>query len=196
VIAAGKAGVVLSLDRATGKLLWKQPVGLHNGHDNDSTYAMRGEYSRLELPEVVYPGKLGGVETPMATNRASVFVPVVNYPVEWVSQTENTEPPAGSGEMVALDTATGAVRWISKLPSPVYGSATAVNDLVLTTTYEGKLYALDADSGRVVWQAQLPAASIAGVTVAGNTLIAAAGTARGPDQHAELVAYRLSSSGS
>ncbi len=48
VIAAGKAGVVLSVNSDTGKLLWRRPVGLHNGHDEDSIFAMRGEYSKLE----------------------------------------------------------------------------------------------------------------------------------------------------
>jgi outer membrane protein assembly factor BamB len=195
VIAAGKAGVVLSFDRRTGKLLWRRSVGIHNGHDSDSIYAMRGEYSRLKLPETVYPGKLGGVETPMAANGATLFVPVVNYSVEWVSQAEGHESSNGTGEMVALDTATGAVRWIRKLPSPVYGSATVVNDLVFTTTYEGILYALAADTGKVVWQTRLPAASIAGVTVAGNTLIASAGAVHASGQRAELVAYRLTFGG-
>jgi outer membrane protein assembly factor BamB len=64
---------------------------------------------------------------------------------------------------------------------------------VFTTTYEGMLYALDTESGKIVWQTQLPAASIAGVTVAGNTLIAAAGTVRTSSERAELVAYRLPS---
>jgi glucose dehydrogenase len=195
VIAAGKAGVVLSFERATGKLLWERSVGIHNGHDSDSLYAMRGEYSRLKLPELVYPGKLGGVETPMATNGTSVFVPVANYPVEWVSQTENSEPSRGDGEVVALSTTTGAVRWIRTLPSPVYGSATIANDLVFTTTYEGVLYALDAGSGDIVWHVRLPAASIAGVTIAGNTLLTAAGTADASGEHAELLAYRLPAGG-
>ncbi len=195
VIAAGKAGVVLSFERSTGRLLWERPVGLHNGHDDDSIYAMKGEYSKLKLPETVYPGKLGGVETPMATNGASVFVPVVNYPVEWASQTENYEPSRGSGEVVALSTTTGAVQWVHKLPSPVYGSATVVNNLVFTTTFEGDLYALEADSGDIVWQVRLPAGSIAGVTIAGNTLIVAAGVADASGEHAELVAYRLQAGG-
>ncbi len=35
VIDGGKAGILIELDAQTGKLLWKLPVGLHNGHDND-----------------------------------------------------------------------------------------------------------------------------------------------------------------
>ena len=191
VIGAGKAGVVLGLERETGRLLWRRPVGIHNGHDDDSLYAMRGEYSKLKLPETVYPGKLGGVETPMASNGATVFVPVVNYLVTWASQTDNGESPNSSGEIVALDTTTGAVRWIHRFPSAVYGSATVVNDVVFTTTYEGMLYALSANTGEVLWKSQLPAASISGVTVAGNTLIAAAGIAGGSGEEPEFLAYRL-----
>jgi outer membrane protein assembly factor BamB len=191
VIDAGKAGVVLGLERQTGRLLWRRSVGIHDGHDDDSLYAMRSEYSKLKLPETVYPGKLGGVETPMASNGATVFVPVVNNLVTWVSQTDSGESTSSSGEIVALETATGAVRWIRRFPSPVFGSATVVNDLVFTTTYEGMLYALSANTGEIVWQSRLPAASLAGVTVAGNTLIAGAGTAAGSGEEPELVAYRL-----
>lgn len=191
VIVAGKAGIVLSLNPRTGKLLWRRSVGFHNGHDSDSIYAMRGEYSRLKLSEPIYPGRIGGVETPMATNGSTLFVPVVNYSITYTSQVEGGEPPAGTGEMVALNPATGTMRWSRKLPSPVYGSATVVNDLVFTSTYEGMLYALAADTGKIVWRTQLPAASIAGVTVAGNTLIAAGSVEAGSGQSTELVAYRL-----
>ena len=34
--------------RKTGKLVWKTPVGKHNGHDEDGLLAMRGETSKLE----------------------------------------------------------------------------------------------------------------------------------------------------
>src|SRR5215467_11853162 len=37
VIAGGKVGIVYALNAQTGALLWKTPVGEHNGHDNDST---------------------------------------------------------------------------------------------------------------------------------------------------------------
>ncbi|HXA53446.1 MAG TPA: PQQ-binding-like beta-propeller repeat protein [Solirubrobacteraceae bacterium] len=191
VIVAGKAGVVLSFETQTGRLLWRRSVGLHNGHDLDSLYAMRGEYSKIHFPATVYPGKLGGVETPMASDGSALFVPVNNYPVEWISQAEGSEPTGGDGEMVALDAATGAVRWIHKFPSELYGSATAVNDLVFTTSFEGVLYALAAGTGKVVWQTQLPARSNSGVTVVGNTLLAAAGVSAGASQRPELTAYRL-----
>ncbi|MGH3149442.1 MAG: PQQ-binding-like beta-propeller repeat protein, partial [Streptosporangiaceae bacterium] len=35
VIDGGKAGILIELDAQTGKLLWKRPVGGHDGHEND-----------------------------------------------------------------------------------------------------------------------------------------------------------------
>jgi outer membrane protein assembly factor BamB len=195
VLAAGKAGFAIALDAQSGKLLWKRSVGIHNGHDDDGLYAMRHEYSKLQLPETVYPGLLGGVIAPMATNGSTVFVPVVNHSVTYANQTEPQESGPSTGELVALDTATGAVKWDRKLPSSAFGAATAVNDLVFATTFEGKLYAFDASSGATVWESQLPAGSNTGVAVDGDTLIAPAGLAFASGQSPGLVAYRLPGAG-
>jgi outer membrane protein assembly factor BamB len=195
VIAAGKSGVVLALDSATGKLLWRRAVGIHNGHDHDNVYAMRGEYSRLSLPETVYPGQLGGVIAPMASNGTTVFVPVVNHSATMASQSEIQENGPTTGELVALDAATGAVRWDRKLPGPAFGATTAVNDLVFATTFEGLVYAFEAKTGALAWQKQLPAGTNTGVAVSGDTLIAPAGVALGEGQTPKLVAYRLGASG-
>ncbi len=193
VLAAGKGGFVLALEASSGRLLWKRAVGIHNGHDNDGLYAMRHEYSRLKLPETVYPGLLGGVIAPMATNGSSVFVPVVNHPVSFADQIEPKEAGPSTGELVALSLATGVVEWRRQLPSAAFGAATAVNDLVFATTFEGSLYAFGAASGSLVWKARLPAATNTGVAVAGNTLVAPAGVALESGQTPALVAYRLPS---
>jgi outer membrane protein assembly factor BamB len=195
VIAAGKSGIVLAFDSHSGRLLWKRSVGIHNGHDNDSIYALKGEYSKLTMPETVYPGLLGGVISQMATNGSTIFAPVVNIPVTYTTQTEDQEGPSASGELVALDTATGAVRWVHTFSTPTFGSATAVNDLVFTTTVNGTLYALAANTGEVVWQTQLPAGTNTGVAVNGNTLIAPAGLPAAPGQTPAMVAYRIGGAG-
>jgi outer membrane protein assembly factor BamB len=195
VIAAGKAGIVIALDSQTGKLLWKRPVGTHNGHDNDNLYAMRGEYSKLKFPETVYPGLLGGVISPMSTNGSTVFASVVNLPVTYTSQTSETEGPENSGELVALNVETGAVEWDHKFSIITFGATTVVKDVVFTTTADGTVYAFDATNGTVLWTSQLPAGTNTGVTVSGNTLIAPAGLARQSGQTAELVAYRLGVAG-
>jgi|HubBroStandDraft_2_1064218.scaffolds.fasta_scaffold11083_2 outer membrane protein assembly factor BamB len=191
VLAAGKGGFVLALDAQSGKLLWKRSVGIHNGHDNDGLYAMKHEYSKLTTPETVYPGELGGVIAPMATNGSTVFVPVVNHSVTITSQSATQENGPITGELVALDTATGDVRWDDKLPSAAFGAATAVNDLVFATDFEGDLLALNAETGSAVWESKLPAGTNTGVAVSGDTLLAPAGLPEGQGQQAALVAYRL-----
>jgi outer membrane protein assembly factor BamB len=191
VLGAGKSGFVVALDAATGKLLWKRAVGIHNGHTLDSVYAMKHEYSKLHMPETVYPGLLGGVIAPMASNGSTVFVPVVNHSVSFSNQTEPQESGPLGGELVALDVATGAVKWDHKFTSAAFGAATAVNDLVFATTFEGKTYALDASTGAVVWEKQLPAGTNTGVSASGDTLIAPAGLQVASGQSPELIAYRL-----
>jgi outer membrane protein assembly factor BamB len=191
VLAAGKGGFVIALDAETGKLLWKRSVGIHNGHDNDNLYAMKGEYSKLKTPETVYPGLLGGVIAPMATNGPLVFVPVVNHSVTITTQTETEERSPLEGEVVALEVATGAVKWKQKLPSAAFGATTAVNDLVFVTSFNGKLFALNDSNGSIAWEAGLPAGSNTGVSISGDTIVVPAGIATESGQTPELVAFRL-----
>src|SRR5262249_60102532 len=40
VIGSGKMGYVYEMNASTGKLIWKTPVGAHNGHDDDSRRAL------------------------------------------------------------------------------------------------------------------------------------------------------------
>lgn len=192
VLAAGKSGYVVALDRESGKPVWEKAVGKHNGHDDDGRLAMRGEYEKLKLPMTVYPGALGGVIAPMATDGETVFAPVVNSPMVITSQTERQEPGPTSGELVALDVASGEVKWAHEFPTaPAYGFTTVVNDLVFATTADGKVHAFDTGSGRLAWQASLPAGTNAGVTVEGDMVLAPAGLATAEGQTPQLVAYRL-----
>jgi outer membrane protein assembly factor BamB len=108
-----------------------------------------------------------------------------------VSGAELSESSAGSGELVALDVATGKVEWKKQLPQPAYGAPTVVNDLVFETTFDGVVYALDAKSGGEVWQATLPAGINTGVVANGEFLIAPAGLPIAEGQTPEIVAFRL-----
>jgi outer membrane protein assembly factor BamB len=192
VIGSGKSGIVVAVDRTSGKPLWKRPVGIHNGYDDMGLEAMKGDYSKLKTPLTVYPGSLGGVIAPMSTDGKNIFVPIVNSPLTINSQTEKSEGGPSTGEIVALDAVTGALKWKQKLSTPAFGATTSVNDVVFTTTYDGSISAFDASNGSVLWRERLPAGTNSGVTVQGDTLIAAAGVAAAEGQTPQIVAYRIS----
>jgi alcohol dehydrogenase (cytochrome c) len=65
VIGSGKMGYVYEMSARTGKLMWKVPVGAHNGHDNDSLQALEHR-STLKAPLTILPGSLGGVLADLA----------------------------------------------------------------------------------------------------------------------------------
>ena len=65
VIGGGKMGYVYAMNASTGALLWKTPVGAHNGHDNDSALLLAHQLT-IKLPYTFEPGPLGGVLTNMA----------------------------------------------------------------------------------------------------------------------------------
>lgn len=70
-----------------------------------------------------------------------------------------------------------------------------MNGIVFTTTYDGTLWALDAKTGAVLWQSKLPTGSNAGITVAGNMIIAEAGVEGTGGRHEAIVAYQLGGNG-
>lgn len=191
-LVGGKMGFVFAFDASSGRLLWKRSVGVHNGHDHDDLKAMHGD--EHVGGKQVLPGQLGGVETQMAIDADTVYVPVVNLYSSIATgfvRGESGPLQDGRGELVALDIATGAVRWDRRLPQGLYGGATVVNDLVLTTTYEGTLWALRTSDGSVAWRTSLPAGSNAPLAIARDTLIAPATVPLASGQAPNIVAYRL-----
>jgi outer membrane protein assembly factor BamB len=189
-IGSGKSGVVVALDAKTGKPIWKTPVGIHNGHDNDPLYAMRGEYSKIKLGEV-FPGELGGVIAPLASDGKLIFVPVVNHSMTVLSGGEITEESTATGEVLALDAASGKIVWKRELLAPAYGAIMVANDVVFATSSDGVVHALKADTGGEIWQAALPSDTNAGVMVSGDMLLVGAGLLAEEGQVAKLVAYKL-----
>jgi glucose dehydrogenase len=190
VVEAGKGGIVIAVDRGTGKLLWKRPVGQHNGHDKDGLLAMRGQYSKLHANTEVYPGILGGVIAPMASDGKRVYVPVVNNSA---TVTGNAAQPGQSstGEVVAIDLDTGRIAWDQVFQTAAFGAVTVANDVVFTTTFDGTLLGLSAKTGDTLWSATLPANSNTGVAVDGDMVFAGAGLAAAQGQTPSLAAFRL-----
>ncbi len=190
-IGAGKSGQVVAVDAKTGKVVWQTAVGKHNGHDDDGLLAMKGEYSKLPKQATVYPGLLGGVIAPMAASKTTLFVPVVNHPLTVENGETIGEGEELTGEMVALDLATGKKKWSQTYEHPAFGAPVAVNDMVFFTTLEGTLHGLDASNGGEVWSTALPSGSNSGVIASGDSLVVGAGIPVAEGQAPALVAYRL-----
>jgi alcohol dehydrogenase (cytochrome c) len=197
IIAGGKVGYVYALNARSGALLWKTPVGEHNGHDNDSVLALSHQL-KLKLPYTVAPGSLGGILSNMAVADGSVYVATIDLPITYTSADSVTGNKAGgpeSGEIEALSLATGKVEWDTKVDTLPLGAATVSNDLVFTTLYNGVLIALDRDTGAIVYRRQLPTSTNAPIAVFGNTVLVPAGgpktSASGGGGHPQLVAYTV-----
>jgi len=146
LVHTGKGGRVIGLDPTTGTLKWDTSVGLH---ENTELTTYTGSITAL-------PGVLGGVETPPASADGTVYVAVVNAPSTYGSPEDmfnlNAQLGTHPGNLIAIDAATGAIRWQVDLPGDALGGVTVVNDLLLTSTYQGQLLAYDRASGAEVWR--------------------------------------------
>jgi outer membrane protein assembly factor BamB len=184
IIGGGKMGDVYAMNAQTGALLWKTPVGEHNGHDDDGLLLLEHKIT-LKPPYVIAPGSYGGVLANMALADGTVYVETINLPLTISSlQSVTADASAGvgvSGEVEALSLATGKVEWATKVASFPLGGATVVNNLVVTTLVTGELIALNRSTGAIVYQQKLPAETNAPIAVAGNAVIVAAGA---PDKTA------------
>ena len=197
IIAGGKVGYVYALNARSGALLWKTPVGEHNGHDNDSLLALSHQLT-LKQPYTVAPGSLGGILSNMAVADGSVYVATIDLPITFTSPSSVDGDKAGgpeTGEIEALSLATGKVEWDTKVDTLPLGAATVSNDLVITTLYNGALIALNRDTGAIVYRHQLPTSTNAPIAVFGNTVLVPAGgpktSASGGGGNPQLVAYTV-----
>ncbi len=196
VIGGGKMGYVYAFNASTGALLWKTPVGVHNGHDDDSALLLSHQLT-VKLPYTFEPGPIGGVLTDMAMADGSVYVVTNDVPVTAKTLASvnggSSAGVAATGEVEALNLATGKVEWDTKVPTLPLGAATVSNDLVFTTLYNGELLALNRSTGAIVYQHKLPTSTNSPIAVAGNAVLVPAG---GPKTSAgggspQLVAYTV-----
>jgi alcohol dehydrogenase (cytochrome c) len=197
VLGGGKMGYVYEMNAQTGKLIWKTPVGEHNGHDNDSLLALEHKLT-LKVPFTIAPGSVGGILTNMAVAGTSIYVATIDLPmIETSLKLPVAAKSAGplAGEIEALDLATGKVEWDTKVSDLPVGAATVSNNLVFTTLYHGVLIALNRVTGAIVFRRQLPTTANAPIAVAGNTVIVPAGgpaTGKaGGGGHPQVVAYTV-----
>ena len=195
VIGSGKMGTVYEMNAGTGKLIWKVPVGAHNGHDDDSLQALEHR-STLKAPLTILPGSLGGVLADLAVASNTVYVATLDLPLTYTTlslptPTKGAGPP--NGEVEALSLATGKVEWDAKVPQLPLGAVTVSHDLVFTTLYNGVLMALDRRTGAVAYRRQLPTSANSPIAIAGRTVIVPAGgpVTRAGGGDPQVVAYTV-----
>ncbi len=196
VIGGGKMGIVYAMDAANGALLWKTPVGYHNGHDDDSLNLLNHPKS-LTLPITYAPGSYGGILTNMAVANGTVYVATIDLALEFTQdgQVDGVAPKkiVVGGEIEALNLATGKVVWDTKVTQLPLGATTVDNDLVFTTLIQGELIAMNRSTGAIVDRVKIPTSTNSPVAIAGNTIIVPAGSlATTSKEVAQVVAYRLS----
>jgi len=190
VLVAGKMGRVFAYRASDGKRLWTLSIGKH---ENDL-----GPLPKKVV--TVFPGDLGGVETPMALAAGRLFVPWVDYATHASASGlpgglagSTSSLASGRGGIAAVDAATGKVLWQHRLPSLNFGGATVANDVVFTSDYSGTIYAFDAQTGKPLWATKAPAGINSFPAIAGNMLLVGA-AAPGFDKRPQfqLIAYSIS----
>jgi alcohol dehydrogenase (cytochrome c) len=197
ILGSGKMGIVYEMAANNGALLWKTPVGEHNGHDNDSLNLLEHK-GALKVPFSFLPGSFGGVLTNMAVAGNSVYVATIDLKLRFASVNQAVGSAPGKlkegGEIEALNLATGKVEWDTNVTQLPLGAATVDNNLVWTTLINGELVALNRATGAIVYERKLPTTTNASIAIAGNTIIVPAGglvaSATKPGV-AQIVAYRL-----
>jgi outer membrane protein assembly factor BamB len=164
-------GRVYAFNRDTGALVWQTAVG---EHQNDTLTVLPSGTTR------VFPGILGGVETPMAYSVSDkiLYVPVVDLFTDWTPTSLNASTldlTKGKGELVAINVNTGDIIWSKVFDSANYGAATVVNDVVFTATYDGKIYGFRTTTGEQLFNYTAPAGINGWPAVAGNMIVWPAG---------------------
>ena len=110
---------------------------------------------------------------------------------------------AGTGQLTAIDMATGKIAWVKALPVPAQGGVTLTKTGIAFTNDEaGDLYAFDTKNGNLLWKANTGASILGPITAysaGGNEYIAvfsgSAGSQQTPNvpvaSDSFVTAYRL-----
>jgi glucose dehydrogenase len=195
-IGSGKAGLVIAANAETGEELWRTPVGEHTEWSD-------GRDLPLDEPVSVAPGAYGGVLTPPAFADDTVYVPVINWPMNFTGTAllgPDTEISEARGAMIAVDAATGEIKWETAVPTFFAAGATVANDVVFGAGLDGIVRGFATATGEEVWQFQAAAGINSTLAIAGDLLLVPAGgffitALESPPAPAnELIALRLSGS--
>lgn len=175
VISSGKLGIVYALDAETGERIWERSVGTHQ---ND-------ELTEIDGPTLVYPGSLGGVQTPLAIADGTIYACVMNAPTQYEGPEETSygftvQLGKADSQMVAIDAATGEIEWEVDLPGDSFGGSTVAGDLLFTSSFGGEILALDRATGETVWSYEAPGGINGWPALAGDELYVPVGMADPP----------------
>jgi PQQ-dependent dehydrogenase (methanol/ethanol family) len=159
IVAAGKDGILRTLDRDTHEVLYATVIGTRLNEDTP-----------ISVEGTRYcPGTLGGIEwngPAWHPGANMLFVPSVDWC--WTASLETElrlipgemylgatlEPDAESqGFLTAIDASTGAIRWQYRSDEPMTGAlTTTAGGLLLAAEGIGDLVAFDAASGKELYR--------------------------------------------
>ena len=88
---------------------------------------------------------------------------------------------------MAIDAASGAVRWATAVPGDPLGGVAVVNDLLLTALLDGTVLALSRATGEIVHQFAAPGGINGWMSIVGDTIYLPVGQASPP----QIVAYGI-----
>ena len=195
VVTTGKHGIVVGANRNTGEELWRRTVGVWQNADVMELPADDEE------PIEVFPGVIGGVETPAAIANGVAYLPVVNNSAHYTGSTVVPTPfDTATGQVVAIDVTTGESVWDIEIPTAPLGGIVVVNDVVFTAGLDGLLRGFAVADGSQVFVYQLSSGVNAPIIAAGDYLYIAAGGPfnksvdtfdPAPEQVAQLIALKI-----
>jgi alcohol dehydrogenase (cytochrome c) len=202
LIQANRNGYFYALDRTTGRFVYGTPYTTINWSDGLDPKGRPRLIKGLDPSEAgtkVCPGLPGGHNWQStafdprtglyyfsSTDGCQTFRRRDQEFVEgrWyqLSGTRNLPGDPEQGSLIAMDAATGKIRWrFEMVRSPAGGTLATAGNLVFTGDHSGNLIALDSRNGRVLWRFQTGApvfSSPITYTFEGRQYIAiAAGTA-------------------
>ncbi len=146
---------------------------------------VHNSHSLLEFPPVIYgdhifqladDGVLSAIDKrdghtfwTRSLGQLSASTPAVSANTVYVTILASGHPDK-PGRVVALNSSTGAIRWLRPLPSPSESSPMLDGGRLFFGSQSGIVYALDARNGRVLWVYHAPGAVKASPTLSGGVL--------------------------
>ena len=173
-IGSGKTGNVVAVRQDTGEVVWKTPVGMHQNDTPGQPLPEDG--STVE----VYPGSLGGVETPIAYADGVLFVPYLDYPAVPDHDGRGRRGRAwattrAEGGLAAIDATNGSILWDIKFDTLPVAAATVANDVVFAGGIDGIFAAYStAATGEELWRYEADSGFNAPPAIAGDYLFVGA----------------------